>query len=49
MSKSAENSPSNSPKLNTVGSAQTTQGKNILNDADIIQCEEGYIFNPYNP
>lgn len=36
------NSPSQSPKLNT------SQGKNILNDMDIVQCDEGYIFNPYN-
>jgi dsRNA-specific ribonuclease len=32
-----------SPKLNT------TDSKNILNDSDIIPCEDGYIFNPYNP
>lgn len=37
-------SPASSPKLNSTGSA--IQGKNILNDMDIIQCEEGYIFNP---
>lgn len=32
-----------SPKLNT------NESKNILNDSDIIPCEDGYIFNPYNP
>ena len=42
-------SPSNSPKLNTTQAPQPPQqGKNILNDMDIIQCEDGYIFNPYN-
>ena len=40
---SESNSPVPSPKLNTSG-----QGKNILNDLDIIQCDDGYIFNPYN-
>ena len=40
---SESNSPVPSPKLNTAG-----QGKNILNDLDIIQCDDGYIFNPYN-
>jgi len=46
MSKVSEPSSSpNSPKLNT---SQPAQGKNILNDMDIIQCDDGYIFNPYN-
>ena len=40
---SEPNSPVPSPKLNTAG-----QGKNILNDMDIIQCDDGYVFNPYN-
>ena len=40
-----QDSPPMSPKLNTL---QPSQGKNILNDMDIIQCDEGYIFNPYN-
>ena len=40
---SESNSPVSSPKLNTAG-----QGKNILNDMDIIQCDDGYVFNPYN-
>ena len=42
----SSDSPSSSPKLKT---SQPAQGKNILNDMDIIQCDEGYIFNPYNP
>ena len=45
--KEFDSSPSNSPKLNR-SQTQPTQGKNILNDMDIIQCDDGYIFNPYN-
>ena len=42
---SEPNSPVPSPKLNTT---VQSQGKNILNDMDIIQCDDGYVFNPYN-
>jgi len=28
--------------------SKTSESKNILNDSDIIPCEDGYIFNPYN-
>ena len=42
------NSPDNSPSPKLSTSISSGQGKNILNDMDIIQCDEGYIFNPYN-
>ena len=35
-------SETSSPKL------PNPESKNILNDSDIIPCEDGYIFNPYN-
>ena len=44
-------SESSSPKLytNTLSGTNISESKNILNDSDIIPCEDGYIFNPYNP